>query len=65
MAEGSIKKGNIKLQNALLEKNSQEKKFKEPKKCLTWGLIENAVLKKVLEKSPKSLLIRYNFLQEI
>ena len=31
VAEESIKEGNVKLQNALLEKNSQEREFKKPK----------------------------------
>ena len=31
VAEESIKEGNVKLQNALLEKNSQERKFKKRK----------------------------------
>ena len=31
VAEESIKEGNVKLQNVLLEKNSQERKFKKPK----------------------------------
>ena len=53
VAEESIKEGNVKLQNALLEKNSQERKFKKPKQWLTLGLIENAVLKKILGKSFK------------
>ena len=53
VAEESIKEGNVKLQNALLEKNSQERKFKKRKQWLTLGLIENAVLKKILGKSFK------------